>query len=66
MPLLHGNVFMITGGRIPPINEMAADGYGLRSMCYIDPFASSKDIENVIQIVGEELSERLAPLHSLS
>jgi hypothetical protein len=30
-------VFMITGGIIPTINEMTADGFGLRSMTDIDP-----------------------------
>ncbi len=30
-------VFMITGGRIPTIDEMTTDEYGLRSMSDIDP-----------------------------
>ncbi len=30
-------VFMITGGRIPSINEMTMDEYGLRSTTDIDP-----------------------------
>jgi hypothetical protein len=30
-------VFMITGGRIPTIDEMTTDEYGLRSMPDIDP-----------------------------
>ncbi len=30
-------VFTITGGRIPSIDEMTTDEYGLRSMTDIDP-----------------------------
>ncbi len=30
-------IFMITGGRIPAIDEMTTDEYGLRSMKDIDP-----------------------------
>ncbi len=30
-------VFMITGGRIPTIDEMTADEFGLQSMTDIDP-----------------------------
>ncbi len=43
-------VFMITGGKIPPITKMSTDEYGLRSMQEIDPAnlrMSSRQLEKL-------------------